>query len=92
MAAYMSFPAVTTYLGIDPTDLYPHCKMIDGHPWLPTNVIRTRLSGAAFRKMECHVTTWVPDETITDDMREAHRQEKAEFELQCGGYDTSGYL
>lgn len=89
-AAYMHLDTVTDYL--QKSINIENASMINGKLWLPVEYIRLIISPAQFRELECDVTTWVPDESITNDMREAHRQEKAEFELQCGGYDTSGYL
>lgn len=89
-SAYMLLKTINTALrmDIDPTN----ALMIDGSLWLPTDYVRSITTPDEFRALECDVITWIPDFNITDAMREAHRQEKAEFELQCGGYDTSDYL
>lgn len=93
MPAYMSFSAVCDYKhGIDSNIMFRHCEQIDGSLWLPTSYLKSIMSDDAFRHMECHVTTWIPDLSITDEQREAHRQEQAELELMCGGYDTSDCL
>lgn len=87
--AYMSLQAVSRYRlsGISEYDeLCKNSKKIDGFDWVPTDFIKSIMSLGEFREMECHVTTWIPDPNITDEMREQHRQEQAEFEWECGGY------
>jgi malate synthase len=89
--AYMSFysalgTAAELGVDIDIAKALQHMKTIDGSGWLPTEWLQDQMSDKKFRKLQCKVTTWVPDPNITDEMREQHRQEQAEFELMCGGY------